>query len=103
MRFKLEYGRTGLEVDLPAERIVRTLKYKDAPPLPDAAGELAKMLARPIGSPPLAEIARGKNSACIAICDITRPVPNELILRPVLKTLEESGIERQNITILVAT
>ena len=103
MRFKFEYGRTGLEVDLPAERIVRTLKYKDAPPLPDPVGSLAEMLASPIGSPPLAEVARGKKSACIAICDITRPVPNELILKPVLRTLEEAGIARQNITILVAT
>ena len=103
MRFKLEYGRTGLEVDLPAERIVRTLKYKDAPPLSDPVGSLAEMLAHPIGSPPLAEIARGKKSAYIAICDITRPVPNELILRPVLRTLEDAGIARQNITILVAT
>ena len=103
MRLKLEYGRTGLEVDLPAERIVRTLKYKDAPPLPDPVGSLAEMLARPIGSPPLAEIARGKKTACIAICDITRPVPNELILKPVLRTLEAAGIARQNITILVAT
>ena len=94
MRFKLEYGRTGLEVDLPAERIVRTLQYKDAPPLPDAAGSLTEMLASPIASPPLAEIARGKKNACIAICDITRPV---------LRTLEEAGIARQNITILVAT
>ncbi len=103
MRFKLEYGRTGLEVDLPGERIVRTLKYKDAPPLPDPVGSLAEMLALPIGSPPLAEIARGKKTACIAICDITRPVPNELILKPVLRTLEAAGIARQNITILVAT
>jgi len=103
MRFKLEYGRTGLEVDLPAERIVRTLKYKDAPPLPDPVGSLEQMLAAPIGSPPLAEIARGKKTACIAICDITRPVPNKLILKPLLRTLEAAGIERQNITILVAT
>jgi lactate racemase len=103
MRFKLEYGRTGLDVELPAERIVRTLKYKDAQPLPDPAGSLAEMLAHPIASPPLAEIARGKKTACIAICDITRPVPNELILKPVLRTLEEAGIARQDITILVAT
>lgn len=103
MRFKLEYGRSGLEVELPAERIVRTLKYKDAPPLPDPAGVLAELLARPNASPPLAELARGKRTACIAICDITRPVPNELILRPVLRTLEEAGIARQDITILVAT
>ncbi len=37
------------------------------------------------------------------VCDITRPVPNELILRPVLETLEQAGIARDQITILIAT
>ena len=36
----------------------------------------ATCLAHPIGTPPLAELARGRRSACVAICDITRPVPN---------------------------
>jgi nickel-dependent lactate racemase len=103
MRVKFEYGRTGLYAELPDERIVRTLSYKDSPPLPDPAGALREALARPIGSRPLAEIARGRKDACIVICDITRPVPNELILRPVLKTLEAAGITREKITILVAT
>jgi len=103
MRVKLEYGRQGLYAELPDERIVRTLAYKDAPPLADPQGDLAKLLAHPIGTPPLAEIAKGRKDACIVICDITRPVPNELILRPVLATLEAAGIPREKITILVAT
>ena len=37
------------------------------------------------------------------ICDITRPVPNEMILRPVLETLQSSGIAQDKITILIAT
>ncbi|MDZ4779816.1 MAG: nickel-dependent lactate racemase [Planctomycetia bacterium] len=103
MRFKLEYGKTGLEVDLPAERIVRTLGYKNATPLPDPRGSLQACLAQPTGSPPLAEIARGRKSACVVICDITRPVPNELILGEILPTLEAAGIPREAITILIAT
>jgi len=103
MRVKLEYGRTGLMAELPAERVVRTLHYKDAPPLPDAAASLANVLRQPNGTPPLAEIARGKKDCCIAICDITRPVPNEMILQPLLQILEASGIPREKITILVAT
>ncbi|MBW8884636.1 MAG: hypothetical protein JF612_07635, partial [Planctomycetia bacterium] len=35
MRVKLEYGRQGLYADLPDERIVRTLHYKDAQPVAD--------------------------------------------------------------------
>ena len=39
-------------------------------------------LASPTGSPPLAELARGRKDACIVICDITRPVPNADPARP---------------------
>jgi nickel-dependent lactate racemase len=103
VKFRLEYGRTGLDIDLPAERIVRKLAYKDAAPLADPAGNLRNLLERPNGTPPLAELARGRKSACVVISDITRPVPNRLILAPVLETLEAAGIPRGEITILVAT
>ncbi len=103
MRVRLEYGRTGLDVELPDERVVRTLSYKNATPLPNPDAVVREVLARPDGSPPLAEVARGRKNACIVICDHTRPVPNELILRPTLQTLEAAGIARQDIFILVAT
>jgi nickel-dependent lactate racemase len=103
MRVKLDYGRTGLEVDLPGDRLVGPLEIRPAPPLADPDAELAKALARPIGTPPLAEIARGRKNACILVCDITRPVPNRLILPPLLRTLQEQGIARQDILILIAT
>jgi lactate racemase len=103
VRFRLEYGRTGLDVELPGDRIVRKLAYKDAPPLLDPAGDLRRLLERPNGTAPLAALARGRKSACILICDITRPVPNRLILAPVLEILESAGIPRNAITILVAT
>ncbi len=103
MRVKLEYGRTGLEVDLPEERVTRSLAYKDAAPLADPAGAVREALEHPTGTPPLAEVARGRKSACVVICDITRPVPNKLILAPLLATLEASGVPREKILILVAT
>lgn len=103
MRVKLEYGRSGLMVEVPDRNVVRTLAYKDAPPVADPAGEIRRMLERPIGTPPLADLARGRSDACVVICDITRPVPNQAILTPLLATLEQSGIPRERITILVAT
>jgi len=103
MRVRLEYARTGLEVDLPSERVVRELAYKDAPPLANPQAEVARVLAAPNGTRALAELARGRKDACVVICYITRPVPNQLILEPLLATLESSGIPRDKITILVAT
>ena len=103
MRFQLEYGRSGLQVELPDDRLVHPLAYKQAEPLADPPRALAERLAHPTGTAPLAELARGRRNACILICDITRPVPNELILTPVLAQLEAAGIPRDAITILIAT
>lgn len=103
MRIRLDYGRTGLDVDLPQNRVVGPLAIRDATSLPNPESAIAEVLARPTGTPALAELARGRKSACILICDITRPVPNRLILPPILQTLERAGIDREEILILIAT
>ena len=103
MRITLDYGRTGLDVTLPDDRTTGPLSIREAPPLANPERALEDALRNPIGAKPLAELARGKKDACILICDITRPVPNKLILPPVLRTLEASGISRDKILILNAT
>ncbi|MBX7074816.1 MAG: nickel-dependent lactate racemase [Pirellulales bacterium] len=103
MRVKLEYGRTGLEVELPDRPLVRKLAYKDAPAVADAQAAVEAALARPTGTQPLAKLAQGRRDACVVISDITRPVPNQIILPPILRTLEAAGIPRDQILILVAT
>jgi nickel-dependent lactate racemase len=103
MQITLDYGRTGLPIELPDDRVVGPLAIQPAPALADPAQAIADALRSPIGTPPLAELARGRRTACIVICDITRPVPNRLILPPLLRTLEEQGIARENILILIAT
>lgn len=99
----MDYGKTGLIVDLPFDKVVGPLEIKPAVPLADQELAISDALANPIGSKPLAEIARGKKTACILICDITRPVPNKIILPQILKTIESAGVPRNGITILIAT
>jgi nickel-dependent lactate racemase len=103
MKVTLDYGRTGLTVELPADRIVGPLAIRDVPALEDPNRAVVEALARPIGTPSLREIARGRKDACILICDITRPVPNRTILGPMLHALHESGIPQKDTLILVAT
>jgi lactate racemase len=103
MQVTLDYGRTGLTVTLPDDRVVGPLAIRPAPPLPDPAAALEDALANPIGTPPLSHIAQGRKNACILICDITRPVPNKLLLPPILRTLEAAGVARRDVLILVAT
>ena len=72
MRVRLEYGKTGLDAEIPDQHVVRSLAYKQADPIPDPDAELHRLLKDPIGSASLAEIAAGRKGACILICDITR-------------------------------
>lgn len=103
MRVRLEYGRTGLEVDLPDARIVKCLGYGRAEPVADVEAAVRQALVHPHSSAPLSNIAQGCRTACVVISDVTRPVPNRAILPPLLATLEASGVPRDRITILVAT
>ena len=103
MRIKMDYGKTGLMVDLPNDKVIGPLEIKNATPLANQSQAISDALAHPLGSKPLAEIAKGKKTACILICDITRPVPNKVILPQILKTIEDAGVPRSGITILIAT
>jgi nickel-dependent lactate racemase len=98
---KLLCGEDTIALKLPES--VRVLEMKPTEPLSDPDGAVRQSLVDPIESPPLTELAKGKKDACIVISDITRPVPNQIILPPMLNILEESGIKREDITILIAT
>jgi nickel-dependent lactate racemase len=98
---KLIFGEGTIDLSVP--ETVSILEMKRVEPLPDPEGAVYTALADPIESPPLTELAQGRENACVVISDITRPVPNKVILPPLLQVLEESGIGREKITILIAT
>src|SRR5260370_2592154 len=99
----LLYGRGTLPLPPPRGCVPTVIEKRAMPVLADSAGAVRRALAQPVGAPPLAELARGKRSACILICDITRPVPNGLFLPPLIRTLLEAGVPAARITVLVAT
>lgn len=101
MRLSLLYGQQTVGLEVPDR--VRVLDMEPLPGLREPEAEVARSLENPVRSRPLAEVAAGRQSACVVISDITRPVPNPTLLAPILRTLEQSGINRERITILVAT
>lgn len=99
----LLYGRGQLKLRVPAHAEVTLIGKGKLNKIADPAAAVQHALSEPIGSPALAGLARGRKSACILICDVTRPVPNHLFLRPMIETLVASGIALDRILILVAT
>ncbi len=103
MRVDLSYGRGTLPVELPGDLEVTVIRKPAMPVLTDPAAAVRAALAAPSALPPLHRFARGRDSACILICDITRPVPNGLLLRPLVESLAAAGVALDRITVLVAT
>jgi len=103
MKIEMAYGKKGLSIDVPEKNCVKVLRMSNMPALDDPTTETENKLLSPTGSKPLSEIAKGKSSACVVISDITRPVPNAVILPPILETIEAAGIPRDAITILNGT
>jgi len=103
MKIELLYGKASLAVDLPDDCEVTLLRKPPMPVLDDADAATRLALRQPVQASPLVEAARGKTSACVLICDITRPVPNGVLLPPVIESLLQAGIKPEAITVLVAT
>src|SRR3984957_6668589 len=103
MEVELNYGRRKLPVALPDELQVTVVRKPSMPVLPDPSAAVQKALQEPVGTASLDQLARAARSATIAICDITRPVPNHLFLRPLIEILLRAGIPATGIRVLVAT
>ncbi len=103
MRVDMNYHRTTLAVDVADGWRATVLRKPAMPVLPDPVRAVADALAAPAGAPPLRDAAAAARSACVLICDITRPVPNGDILPVVVRTLLAGGLPADAITVLVAT
>jgi len=97
------FGQTGLTLDLPEGLNYHLIESRSAKPLPDPLAAIDHALEHPIAGPSLRNLATGKHSAAISVCDITRPPPNRLTLPPILLRLNQAGIPSDRITILIAT
>ena len=103
MKKRFAFGRSGIEVSIPEGFSVIELGHRSAVALADETAAVEGALDAPLGCTALAEMAKGRRTAAISVCDITRPAPNRMTLPPLLERLERAGIERDGITILIAT
>ena len=104
MKLSFPYGKETLSMELPDSRLNGVLvsglhQYKA---LNTQAGLVEAALAAPIGSPPLCELARGKEKVVLIASDHTRPVPSKVIVPPMLREIRK-GNPAAKITILIAT
>ncbi len=100
---RLLFGRQGMELSVPQH--AATLVAQHAVALAEPREALRRSLRHPIDSASLVELLARKNPGTVAITisDITRPVPNTIILPALLEALGAHGISDDRVTIIVGT
>ena len=100
---KILYGNEGYSLNIKKNWKPTVIRKPKMPLIKSIKKAVTNAFLNPINSLSLSNLAKNANSACILVCDITRPVPNNLFIEKLVNTLIISGISKDNILILIAT
>ena len=106
MKVAVDYGERKLEIEVPGDATV--VEYDDPAGLGAGAGAdpeamVREALARPLGMPPLAELAKPGMRVAIGFDDVTRPnTPPRTILPVVVEELNRAGVKDRDIVFVNA-
>jgi lactate racemase len=102
VRIKLAYGREGLWIDLPDDAPVTVIEPRFVPGLPDERVAIVQALRAPRDTPPLRDLAGPDDTVAIVFSDLTRPMPNDRALPPLLDDLTAAGVPAEQIVLINA-
>jgi lactate racemase len=103
MQIVMKYGKTGLPLEFPDDLKTQVIQKRKMPLFNDPEIAVRRALSLPVGCQPLFQETKGCKKVCILICDITRPVPNAIVLPALIRELIRNGLSSDSITLLVAT
>jgi nickel-dependent lactate racemase len=100
MLVPLEYGKTGLDLDLTGINAT-LIRPQFVPGLPDEAASFRDAIRKPIGCRPARESIGSTEKVAVVIPDITRALPNERLLSWLFAELDQ--VPPENVVILSGT
>jgi nickel-dependent lactate racemase len=99
LRTSAWYGDQPLNLEFPREWKVNLLWPRTPPPLAD--DEIAHVLERPVGQPPMREICRGKSRPLVIVDDLNRPTPAARVMPHLLSHFHDAGIPAREVRVLM--
>jgi len=100
--YKLPYGERQIEFELPGYENISELKINTSKNINTGIKLIQNALKSPFINT-LPDIINSKSIIAIAVSDLTRPVPNKLILPLLLDELIKRGAAKDKIKIIVGT
>jgi nickel-dependent lactate racemase len=100
MNVHLQYGRDGIDVEIPSTR-VRVIEPAFVPGLADEAAAFLTAVRAPLGGKPLRKSVAADERVAIVIPDITRPLPTDRLLPWIFAELDH--VPAENVVIVNGT
>jgi nickel-dependent lactate racemase len=101
--YQIPCGKKSISIQIPERVPVQLVESLKMAPVPDVRRAVEESLSRPIGTPGVRGLVRPGQSVALVVTDITRKLPEEIILPLLIKELEAGGIRKKDITAVVAT
>ncbi|MEG6511970.1 nickel-dependent lactate racemase [Desulforamulus ruminis] len=104
MKLVFNYGKESLGLNIQDQHIVDIVRAS-MPAAGHAEWEIMRALNEPLGCPSLTTLIRQKNpkKVVLVVTDISRPVPQQWALPPLLEQIHEAGLKREQLTFVIAT
>jgi len=98
--YQIPFSKTKLEFNLLSGMQADVAVSQPAAPVKDIQAAIQSALVHPLGTPPLRELAKPGDRACIVFTDSTRSTPDHLLVPALLRELELAGVRDEDITLL---
>ncbi|PKN67124.1 MAG: hypothetical protein CVU57_04025 [Deltaproteobacteria bacterium HGW-Deltaproteobacteria-15] len=96
-------GNRMIDVNLPGDVEVTVVNNKPMPVMPDVKQAVRDAILHPVASKRLSGMVHPGQKAAVIVTDVTRKLPEEIILPLLLEELQAGGIRPEDITFVVAT
>lgn len=98
----VDYGETGVEIEVPESAFVAI--RKDPPAIADPVEAFRKAICNPVGMPPIQELVRPGGEVTIAFDAPPRSgVPRRIAIPIILEELEKAGVPERHVRLICAT
>jgi nickel-dependent lactate racemase len=102
-RYPIPCGKKKIHLEIPDHVPVQRVESHSIEPVPNVDRAVEDAITRPIGTPRLRDLVTTGQKAALIVTDITRKLPEEIIIPLLIKELLAGGIRKRDITAVVAT
>lgn len=102
-RFPIPCGKRTISLEIPDNVPVEWVESHPMTPVSDVGKAIEEAIAHPIGTPRLMDLVKRGQKVAVIVTDITRKLPEEIILPLLIKELLAGGIKKDDMTAIVAT